>query len=176
MERFPDFVTAREALIREKFQSMFDVVARVETDDEDMEDAAPVSVLADVEVGRGTFDELDWELFVEQGVSSDQVKLAREIGTRVNEHIPRDWSWQQTGWVVRCHDVSGKERVAVAVSSAPRILVNATGYEGPDPWPQLKGRKARSEGNLWWGMAKPELVPDDLGPIGEIIRSCPPRW
>ena len=172
LERFPEFVVAREILIRERFHSLFEIREGEGESDDEHEHGGALSALADVEFGRGTFESIDWELFVEQGVGPDRVKLAREIATRVNDLIRWDGSWEQTGWLVRWRDVNGTERVAVTVSSPPRVFVNAVGIE-QDPWPHLKGK--RNDDMLWWGMARPELVPDDFQPIAQMIQTKPPR-
>ena len=172
MERFPEFLVAREALIRERFHSLFEIVPMGEESADESEYGGSVTVFADAQVAGGNFDELDWELYVEQGVDADRVKLAREIASRISEVLPREGSWEQTGWAVRWRDLSGTERVAVAVSTPTRVLVNAIGVEA-DPWPHLKGK--RNDETMWWGMVKPDLVPDDLNPIGRIIRTMPPR-
>lgn len=172
MERFPEFLSAREALIRERFHSLFDIAATEEASPDESEYAGPVSALADIELAGGSFEELDWELFVEQGVDPDRVKLSRDIASRINELLARDGSWDQNGWIVRWRDASSTERVAVTVSSPPRVFVNAVGVES-DPWPHLKGK--RNDETMWWGMAKRDLVPDDLSPITEMIRTKPPR-
>ena len=172
MERFPEFLSARETLIRDRFDSLFDIAPTEEKSPDEREYAGHVSAVGDIEVGSGTFEELDWELFVEQGVDPDRVKLGRDIACRINELLSRDGSWDQNGWIVRWRDASGTERVAVTVSSPPRVFVNAVGVES-DPWPHLKGK--RNDEMMWWGMAKPDLVPDDLRPIAEMIRTKPPR-
>ena len=172
LERFPEFVAAREALIRERFHSLFGIVPGEHESPDEQEHGGDVSALADIEIASGSFDELDWELFVEQRVDPDRVKLARQIASRLNDLMHRDGSWDQNGWVVRWRDASGTERVAVTVSSPPRVFVNAVGVER-DPWPHLKGK--RNDEMMWWGMAKPDLVPDDLQPIAEMIQTKPPR-